>query len=446
MIFSLDVLRARKGDCLMLHFGAEDDPHLILIDGGPSDVYGPFLKPRLQQVHRSRELDERDPLPVDVVMVSHVDDDHIKGILDLTKEQRGNNPDLRLDVTSLWHNSFDDLLKTKPSELVAGFGTASVEASAEGEEGIDSGSVLASFGKSMQRDEAEIEDEDMHQTIEVLSSIPQGRTLRDDAKALGWKPNHKFKGKLILSAEAAKPVALGDLKMTVVGPMQPELLALQGEHDKWLRAQKEKKKKSSEAALAAFTDESIPNLSSIVVLAELGGKSMLLTGDARGDKILKGMELAGLLKAGGQKHVDVLKVPHHGSDNNMETIFFKRVPADHYVFSGDGEHGNPERKTLQMLLDARGAEADYTIHLTYPVAEIDEGRKKDWEKEQAKEKARKKKNPASKKPVREDWSAEQHSLAALFQKNPKMAAKVVIVAKDKPHLIDLLKPLSLDAD
>lgn len=442
MIFTLDVLRARKGDCLMLHFGSRQDPHLILIDGGPSDVYGPFLKPRLQQIHQARDIEEREPLPVDVVMVSHVDDDHIKGILDLTREQRSNIPDIRLGVTSLWHNSFDDLLKTRPDELVAGFGTASVSANAEGEAGIDSGSVLASFGRNMQINDEEIDDEDMHQTVEVLSSIPQGRTLRDDAKALDWKPNHKFKGKLILATEAARPVTLGELKVTVVGPMQPELLALQEEHDKWLLAQKEKKKKSPEAALAAFTDKSIPNLSSIVVLAEMGGKSMLLTGDARGDKILEGMELAGLLKAGGERHVDLLKVPHHGSDNNMETVFFKRLPADHYVFSGDGEHGNPERATLQMLLDARG-DAAYTIHLTYPVAEIDAGRKADWEKEQAKEKARKKKNPASKKELREDWSVEKHSLTAFFRNNPKMAAKLSVVEAKKPHLIDLLDPLNL---
>ena len=102
-----------------------------------------------------------------------------------------------------------------------------------------------------------------------------------------------------------------------------------------------RKRNRRKLLLAAFADKSVPNLSSIVVLAELGGKSMLLTGDARGDKILEGMELAGLLEEGGNKHVDLLKVPHHGSDNNMETIFFKRVPADHYVFSGDGEHGNP---------------------------------------------------------------------------------------------------------
>ena len=444
MFFSMDVLRARKGDCLMLHFGSEQDPHLILIDGGPSNVYKPFLKPRLQKIHETRELDEQDPLPVDVVMVSHVDDDHIKGILELTKEQRTKSPDVRLDVTSLWHNSFDDLLKTRPDELVAGFGTASVaETAGQGEAGIDSGSVLASFGKQMLQDEAEIEDETMHQTVEVLSSIPQGRTLRDDAKALGWKPNHKFKGKLILAAKAAKPVTLGDLKLTVVGPMQEQLLALQAAHDEWLRAQKEKKKKSPEAALAAFSDESVPNLSSIVVLVELGGKSMLLTGDARGDKILQGMELAGLLEKGGNRQVDLLKVPHHGSDNNMATSFFKRVPADHYVFSGDGEHGNPERATLQMLLDARGADASYTIHLTYPLAEIDAGRKADWEKEQAKEKARKKKNPASRKEVRPDWSPEKNGLVAFFKNNPKMAKKLSIVDEDEPHLIDLLKPLKL---
>jgi hypothetical protein len=40
-------------------------------------------------------------------------------------------------------------------------------------------------------------------------------------------------------------------------------------------------------------------------------------------------------------HVDILKGPHHGSNRNVERIFFKRITADHYVFSGNGEHGNP---------------------------------------------------------------------------------------------------------
>ena len=140
----------------------------------------------------------------------------------------------------------------------------------------------------------------------------------------------------------------------MVGPMHDELAVLQKEHDKWLKANKDKI--GVETTLAAFVDKSFTNLSSIVVLAEAEGKRMLLTGDARGDKVLGGLEMAGLLTTSGDTmHVDVLKVPHHGSaNNNIETIFFRRVTADHYVFSGDGEHGNPERETIEMLFEARG--------------------------------------------------------------------------------------------
>ena len=54
MIFSLDVLRARKGDCLMLHYGSQDEPRLIMIDGGPRGVYEPHLKPRLEEIKKAR--------------------------------------------------------------------------------------------------------------------------------------------------------------------------------------------------------------------------------------------------------------------------------------------------------------------------------------------------------------------------------------------------------
>jgi beta-lactamase superfamily II metal-dependent hydrolase len=90
---------------------------------------------------------------------------------------------------------------------------------------------------------------------------------------------------------------------------------------------------------------------------------MLLTGDARGDDILFGLTEAGLLGANGFA-VDLLKVPHHGSDRNVTTEFFRRVRAKHYVVSGDGEHGNPEIATLRMIVDARGASA-YTVHATH---------------------------------------------------------------------------------
>jgi hypothetical protein len=423
MIFSLDVRRARKGDCLLLHFGSKKEPGLAMIDGGPSNVYVPHLKPRLLEIRKARKLDQQTPLPVDLLMVSHVDDDHIQGILDLTKELIAATSAPLLRVLSLWHNSFDEIIGNDPAELTskvtAQFGAASLNGGLPPDADLDS-------------DE---HPEVIMDTLKVLANVEQGHRLRGDAERLGFPRNAEFNGKLILAGK--KKVAVADqLSFLVAGPMKPELQALQKQHDEWLKKEKDK---SPEESLAAYVDKSVPNLSSIVVLAESGGKTILLTGDARGDKVLQGLESAGVLKKGGSMKVDVLKVPHHGSSNNLDTDFFERIAARHYVFSGNGEHGNPERETMGMLFGARGGDP-FEIHLTYPVDEIDKGRKADWQKEQAKEKKRKAKG--SKKPVRENWSPAKHSLAAFFEKT-KLAKgqKIRIVDAKKPHVIDLMDPL-----
>jgi len=406
MIFTLDVRRARKGDCLILHYGSEDDPGLVLIDGGPSNVYSPQLKPRLAEIRKARALSTDEPLLVDLMMVSHIDDDHINGILELTKElvaaAQVKKPAL-LKIRSLWHNSFDDIIGNDPKELV--------------------NTVKASFGPASLESDVEVEGLD-HQAAKVLASVAQGFQLRDDAKKLKLAINREFGGELVL-AEKKDPLDFGKgLRFTVAGPMKPEVIALQKEHDAFLKKAAGKK---TTAALASFTDTSVPNLSSLVLLAEVNDRRILLTGDARGDKILEGLEKVKLLKPKGKMHVDILKAPHHGSDRNIDPPFFERIEADHYVFSGNGEHGNPERDTLRMLLDARG-DADFTVHLTYPIAEIDVARKAEFEKEQAKKKGKNKP---------EKWSAKKHSLAALFSANPAFAKKVRIVPEGAPHVIDL---------
>jgi hypothetical protein len=52
--------------------------------------------------------------------------------------------------------------------------------------------VLAGLDDATVLDGLEAENKDEHQTLEVLSSVPQGRTLRDDAAVLGWKSNREF--------------------------------------------------------------------------------------------------------------------------------------------------------------------------------------------------------------------------------------------------------------
>jgi hypothetical protein len=360
MIFSLDVRRARKGDCMLLHYGTEKSPGLVMIDGGPRGVYGPHLRPRLEQIRKAR-VNRNKPLQVDLLLVSHVDDDHIQGILELTRELREASDEKKpqlVQILSLWHNSFDSIIAHNTYSLIATvksqFGAASI-----------SGNGFSEEQESEVEQRTDEDPEVVSSNLKVLASLQQGAQLREDAKRLGLSINEEFGGELIIAKEHAEPLDMGHgLSFEVVGPMLPEIDALRKKHVEWLQKLKEEGKKPSEV-LAAYVDKSVPNLSSLVLLAEAGRKKMLLTGDARGDKILEGLELTGMIKSGGKFHVDLLKVPHHGSSNNLGNDFFERILAKHYVFSGDGEHGNPERESLEMLFKARG-EDDYKIHLRHP--------------------------------------------------------------------------------
>jgi beta-lactamase superfamily II metal-dependent hydrolase len=89
-----------------------------------------------------------------------------------------------------------------------------------------------------------------------------------------------------------------------------------------------------------------------MVLAEAGGKTILLTGDGRWDDLLNGLARAGFLKPDGTCHVDVLKLPHHGSVRNVSPEFFRKVTADKYVISANGKNGNPDLPTLKWLVQA----------------------------------------------------------------------------------------------
>jgi hypothetical protein len=433
MILSLDVRRARKGDCFMLHYGTADTPCLMLIDGGPAGVYRPHLRPRIEEIRHARRLAEEQPLTVDRLMVSHVDDDHIRGLLDLTRdeiERADAHRPLLLNVLGFWHNSFTDVIGDTPAELVRAT-RRHFEASAGGE-GL---SDAAELGVAAESEEALYA---VRAGLKVLASIEQGARLRDDAERLGYPLNPEFGGGLIIARPGGEPLEEENgLTLTVVGPMEAEIAALHRKHQEWLRTVAQAGGKP-EAALAAYVDKSVANLSSIVVLAEAGERSILLTGDARGDKILEGLELTGRLEPGETMHVDILKVPHHGSANNLEMDFFSRIVADHYVFSGDGEHGNPERESLEMLFAARGR-APFEVHLTYPVGEIDLERRRDWEKEQRKEEVRRAKRPATR--VRPDWSDEQHGLAAFLDQVGLADGQTIRIVGDDAHVIDLLDPV-----
>jgi beta-lactamase superfamily II metal-dependent hydrolase len=348
VIFTLEALRAKHGDSLVLHFGEAGAPRFLVIDGGPSGVYKDALRPRLDQL-AARWPDGDGKLAIDVLMVSHMDDDHIRGVLDLTErliETRATTP-LPFRVETLWHNSFGDVIGRAATGIVASTVAAAPAsvAAADGEAPPWDGNAQA-----------------------VVASVPQARKLRDNAQGLGWAPNRPFADLVAAPAAGGHVETFGPLRLTVVGPLQAQVDALREDWERKVRALREAGDATTAAIAAKDLDDSVYNLSSIVCLAELDGKRMLLTGDALGAHVLDGLERAGLMDAGGAIEVDVLKLPHHGSDRNVDDEFFRRIRARHYVISGDGKHDNPEPETLRMISRTRPDEPardDFTIHLTY---------------------------------------------------------------------------------
>ncbi len=343
MIFTLEALQAGTGDCLILHYGNAAAPAFLVIDGGPKTIYEGSLRPRLQQLHDKFTQEDDAKLNLEMVMVSHIDDDHIHGILDWM-EAEGRGDAVPCNIATLWYNSFEDILSNTPAALRA---------------------HVASLAEELSQDGAPADRTISGLTTRVLAaSVGQGRELRAQAAARGIPLNAGFKGDggapgLVMAPETGHTVITRGqgLKLHVIGPNRLHLADLKDSWDKDVAAHPDP------VVVASFVDRSVPNLSSIVVVAEFQGKRMLLTGDARGDFIRDGLKAAGFLDDDGKIHVDVIKMPHHGSNRDMRLDWLQKITADHYVISANGQFSNPDDDTIAWICQARGDDS-YTIHMT----------------------------------------------------------------------------------
>jgi hypothetical protein len=362
----LRVFQADKGDCLLL---TGDDGTNVLVDGGMKESFTRHAAPTLEAL--GKEGGE-----LDVVYVSHIDRDHVYGLLQLMEDlvawrihdfQRdsGNEeypePDCRRPppVKEVWHNAFRELVRDNDGEIEEMLATTAY--------------VLEGSEDSEIRETALVQRE-------LASSVGDGIELsrRIGPDQLKVPLNKAFGGKLGLRRTGDRAIRRGSLRFTVLGPTVADLSALRAEWNAWLEKNKAELARIhariradadrlgttevdalrngieiQATELGLRSEVTAPNLASLMFLVEEGEKTVLLTGDGHQDDILKGLEAKGKLDGGGQLHVDVLKVQHHGSENNLDADFCKRVTADHYVFCANGEHANPDLRVLDLIFNAR---------------------------------------------------------------------------------------------
>jgi beta-lactamase superfamily II metal-dependent hydrolase len=335
MKLTLEALQAADGDCLLLHYERKGATTRVLVDGGSRGIYSKVLRKRLDELRGDAPLDLR------MLMVSHIDGDHVTGLVDMFRAMTREDEDTGepfCRIRTLWFNSFEQLTGGKAAAVQSAVVGAALN-----------GVVPAGLEPW---------------TKAVVASVQQGHDLRNFATQLGIPFNQGAGGELVKAPKAGvKKVKIAEgLTFSVLGPNDAQLEALD---DEW---QKAKLKPTPSAQAADFLNRTVPNLSSIVVLVEAergGGKtpiSLLLTGDAGGDHVLESLKRGGL-STDGSFRVNLLKVMHHGSNHSVDQDFFERVVADHYVISGNGKHGIPHRDTLKWLSAARTGKP-YDVYLT----------------------------------------------------------------------------------
>ena len=307
----IEMLPARLGDCLLVEcLRRRGDPWRLLVDGGPPDTW-PLLQERLTRL-------AKDGQQVDVVVVTHIDSDHIGGMVPLLGDEVA-----RSMVRDVWFNGAPQLpaaVRAQDRSVTQGeaVGTA----------------ILGSRGQR---------------------PLPWNSAFGDAAIDVG-EPGGLVRlavrdGPLVtvLSPTTRRLTTLGrKWRQTLEEATRPD------ERDRELDTPAPLTELAPLSEQRSSADGSAPNGSSIALLLEHRGASVLLAADAFASVLTAGLSALAQERGVDVVTVDAVKVPHHGSRANVSTAFVRAVPAQHYLVSTNGDifHHPDDEAIARIVVDA----------------------------------------------------------------------------------------------
>jgi hypothetical protein len=312
-MFEIEMLPAREGDCLWIRYGDKKKPKQILIDAGRKAT-GKELLLRLKELPPEKRIFE-------LLIVSHIDRDHIEGVLELLADK-----DIRF--RDIWFNAFFHLRD------------------------------LEKFGGK------------------------QGERLSDLLVDNNLPWNVKFKGRSVcLPAKGLKKLTLDeDMTLTLLSPDRDKLLKLEPVWRKECEAAglipRVKPVRTDPPGIESFgaidiekladgefkIDPAEPNGSSIAVLLESGKKRVLLAADAHPDRLIT--SLKALNKTSKPLRLDAFKIAHHGSEGNVSKELLELVDCPRYLISTNGSYfKHPKAAAIARIVKFGGKNS--TLYFNY---------------------------------------------------------------------------------
>lgn len=324
----IEFLKAFNGDSIWISFIENEKPLNILIDGGTSTTYtykdnktGKMLDGDLKKlIDILKSKDEK----LDLVILTHIDDDHIDGFLKWFK----NDDEAIQNINEIWFNSGRTIKK-----------------------------YLNNEAKEVDSLTFEIKTD--------LTSVPQGVNFENHIKKAGvWDENVIKQGDYF---------ELNGLSFQILTPSEERLKDLL---DKWEAkdknstldtSRKDDYKKTLKKLMVEdkFDEDDDPyNGSSISFIITHENKKYLFLADSHPSDIISELKSLGYNSKDNKLQIELLKISHHGSQKNTSVELLELIETHKYIISTNGDmHGHPDKATIARIVETN---PNAKIYFNYP--------------------------------------------------------------------------------
>lgn len=351
---------ALNGDAFLLCA----DSATLLVDGGYSSTFDRYILNDLRALASEGKA-------LDLVINTHIDADHIGGILRfISVNGAATQPEI-IPVKRIWHNSLRCLTASQTEPVTRhnktilntltqrGYLTATEERAGARAISARQGNTLASLIHSGQYEWNE-GDGSRRISVERMPYIdlPGGRitvltpsdTALDALRAYWQKSLLRlgFKGEVGYDTLTENAFECGVSHLHEADGKPPTLISAgrPGRLEEIYRP-----------------DTSVTNASSIATLIELDGCRVLMLADAPAEDIIRQLKI--MQAAGCSLLFDAIKISHHGSNNNTSPELLGLIDAPVYFISSDGgRHQHPDVEVLTAIVD-RPAAFSRTLYFNY---------------------------------------------------------------------------------
>lgn len=359
MAIEVCMTTAGIGDCILIRCGKTKKKVNILIDSGQGTK---TFDPILRRIIRNEEK-------VDLFILTHDDNDHVKGVCDL------------LETLSKKNKGIDDV----------GFPEGRIFASLTAER------ILFNFGgngaetllaaKDIKKLAYKLKDKiDFHKLGFVLADdkatdekpFPNVLQLRWEVSEKGLTSNVIRNPKLSdfnTEMEHLEIVILSPKRETLVEYIQSAWSELNNEEI--LKGYRKTEKSEWEKSIQYWMDHPMwlggdskkANSASIAFLIIYDGHYMLFSGDASPDQMVEaGRDYVKKLDGSEEfMKLDLIKLPHHGSSHNINREFLHFFQTKNYLISTSGHEGykHPGKGTLAEIASVLGCGETAEIYCNY---------------------------------------------------------------------------------